>query len=83
VTYVTHAERFGFERGIQEGRQEGRREGELAIVLRLLTRRFDRIPESVRSQIEALSLTQLESLSDALLDFTSLADLHTWLNSHA
>jgi hypothetical protein len=83
VTYVTHAERFGFERGVQEGRQEGRQEGELAIVLRLLTRRFDRMPESVQAQIESLSVSGLERLSDALLDFTSLADLHAWLNSHA
>jgi Domain of unknown function (DUF4351) len=82
VTYVTNAERFGFERGIQTGRQEGRQEGELAIVLRLLTRRLDRMPESIQSQIESLSLSQLESLSDALLDFTNLSDLHIWLNSH-
>lgn len=75
VTYVTNAERFGFERGIQTGRQEG----ELALILRQLTRRFDRLPESLQSQIEALSLSQLESLGDALLDFTSLADLQEWL----
>jgi hypothetical protein len=79
VTYVTNAERFGFERGIQTGRQEGRQEGELALILRQLTRRFDRLPESLQSQIEALSLSQLESLGDALLDFTSLADLQEWL----
>jgi hypothetical protein len=75
VTYVTNAERFGFERGIQTGRQEG----ELALILRQLTRRFDRLPESLQSQIEALSLSQLESLGDALLDFTSLTDLQEWL----
>jgi predicted transposase YdaD len=75
VTYVTNAERFGFERGIQAGRQEG----ELALILRQLTRRFDRLPESLESQIEALSLSQLESLGDALLDFTSLNDLQEWL----
>jgi predicted transposase YdaD len=79
VTYVTNAERFGFERGIQTGRQEGRQEGELALILRQLTRRFDRLPESLQAQIEALSLSQLESLGDALLDFTSLADLQEWL----
>jgi predicted transposase YdaD len=75
VTYVTNAERFGFERGTQTGRQEG----ELALILRLLTRRFDRLPESLQSQIEALPLSQLESLGDALLDFTNLADLQEWL----
>jgi Domain of unknown function (DUF4351) len=99
VTYVSNAERFGFERGMQtgiqegrqqgrqegrqEGKQQGRQEGELAIVLRQLTRRFNRLPESVTSQIEALSLSQLESLGDALLDFMSLADLQEWLRFQA
>jgi hypothetical protein len=51
----------------------------LALILRQLTRRFDRLPESLQSQIEALSLSQLESLGDALLNFTNLADLQEWL----
>ncbi|WP_292755296.1 DUF4351 domain-containing protein [Nostoc sp. NMS4] len=32
-------------------------------------------------QIEALSLTQLEDLSEALLDFSTAADLTKWLNN--
>jgi hypothetical protein len=31
------------------------------------------------SQVEALSLEQMEELSKALLDFTSLDDLQDWL----
>jgi hypothetical protein len=34
-----------------------------------------------RSQIQALSLTQLESLGEALLDFTGAEDLDRWLRS--
>ncbi|MCE2661670.1 MAG: DUF4351 domain-containing protein, partial [Microcystis sp. 53602_E8] len=31
-------------------------------------------------QIQELSLEQLETLGEALLDFTSLTDLTTWLS---
>ncbi|WP_199332756.1 DUF4351 domain-containing protein [Nostoc sp. FACHB-190] len=37
------------------------------------------LPQEVRSQIDVLSLTQLESLGEALLDFSSLLDLNNWL----
>ena len=32
-------------------------------------------------QINALSIAQLESLGEALLDFSSIADLTTWLET--
>jgi hypothetical protein len=35
----------------------------------------------VRERIETLSLEQLENLGEALLDFTSLADLQVWLEA--
>jgi predicted transposase YdaD len=89
VTYVTNAERFGFERGIQEGRQKGRQEGrqegldrERALILRQLTRRLGSIAPAQETQIRALSLTQLEDLGEALLDFTQPSDLDKWLQSH-
>jgi hypothetical protein len=82
VTYVTNAERFGFERGIQEGRQEGRQEGELAFALRLITRRIGPIAPVQETQIRSLSLTQLEDLGEALLDFSKPSDLDNWLQSH-
>jgi predicted transposase YdaD len=78
MTYVTNAERFGFERGIQEGRQEG----ELAFALRLLTRCIGPIAPAQETQIRSLSITQLEDLGEALLDFTQPADLDNWLQSH-
>jgi predicted transposase YdaD len=64
---------------LQEGRQEGRQEGESTLVLRQLTRRVGEIPAEVRSQIQALPLLDLEELGEALLDFTELVDLMTWL----
>jgi Domain of unknown function (DUF4351) len=34
------------------------------------------------SQIQVLSLEQLEALAEALLDFSTLADLESWFTSH-
>jgi Domain of unknown function (DUF4351) len=36
-----------------------------------------------RSQVQSLSLPQLESLSEVLLDFTSVDDLSAWLRSRS
>jgi hypothetical protein len=35
----------------------------------------------VEAQIGALSLTQLDDLGEALLDFSSFTDLQNWLSS--
>jgi len=72
----------GIQIGLQQGRQEGRQEGGCAIVLRLLTRRLGRIPAATRKRIEALPVPLLESLSEALLDFTRPDDLTHWLAQH-
>ncbi len=68
----------GLQEGHQAGLQEGRREEGVAMVLRLLHRRIGEIPPEISSQIAALPLAQIEALGEALLDFTSLADLQTW-----
>jgi hypothetical protein len=34
----------------------------------------------VLTRIKGLSIEQLENLGEALLDFSSVADLETWLN---
>lgn len=59
--------------------REAKEEGERTIVLRLLNRRVGNIPDTLVSQIQALSVEQLEALGDALLDFSTLADLEGWL----
>ncbi len=68
----------------QEIKEEGREEAEQrerALILRLLTRRVGELPEDVRSRVATLPLEQLENLGEALLDFTSLADLQSWLEA--
>jgi Domain of unknown function (DUF4351) len=70
------------EETLQEGRQEGEQAGEARLVLRQLSRRMGGLSPEVRSQIQSLSLPQLESLGEALLDFSQPSDLQDWLRSH-
>jgi predicted transposase/invertase (TIGR01784 family) len=74
----------GEERGVVKGRQEGEQAGALkeaqALILRLLTRRVGRLAPEVLVQVQSLSLAQLESLGEALLDFSQPDDLMNWLN---
>ena len=56
--------------------------GERALILRQLTRRVGNVPESLQTQIEALSLAQLEDLGEALLEFSRPEDLESWLQTH-
>lgn len=72
----------GIEEGRELGRQEGRQEGQIAFVLMLLTQKIGVLPENCRSKIEALSPLQLETLVEALLNFTNQEELYDWLNAH-
>jgi predicted transposase/invertase (TIGR01784 family) len=69
----------GEQLGEQRGRTEGRTEEAQSLILRLLTRRIGSVAPEVRSQIQALSLAQLEALGEALLDFSEAWDLVRWL----
>jgi predicted transposase/invertase (TIGR01784 family) len=65
----------------KEIKEEGREEATVNLVIRLLTKRFGEISQEKRSSISGLPLPVLEDLSEALLDFTNLTDLKTWLAS--
>jgi len=67
--------------GLQQGEKQGWQQGEASLVLRLLTKRFGELEFSTRSQIQTLSVTQLELLGESLLDFASRDDLTLWLNN--
>jgi predicted transposase YdaD len=71
------------EEGRQEGRQEGKQEGEKNLILRLLHRRIGEIDALLIERITGLSIEQLENLGEALLDFSSVADLEAWLTQHS
>ncbi|TVQ49830.1 MAG: DUF4351 domain-containing protein [Gloeocapsa sp. DLM2.Bin57] len=59
--------------------QEAKAEGEASLILRLLKRKFGQLSPSNETLINQLSLTQLEDLGEALLDFQQEQDLLDWL----
>jgi Domain of unknown function (DUF4351) len=71
------------QRGEQRGEQTGALNEARSLVLRLLNRRIGNVSPLLESKIQALSLTQLESLGESLLDFTIVEDLSAWLRSHS
>lgn len=60
--------------------QEGKEEEARSLVIRQLTRKVGTLPETLQSRINLLSVTNLETLGEALLDFSQLADLESWLD---
>jgi len=67
--------------GLEQGRQEGRQEGEIAVITRLLSRKFGAMDAELQERLRQLSIAQLEDLAEFLLDFSTKADLINWLNS--
>jgi hypothetical protein len=73
MKYVTSIERMAEERGQVTG--------ERSLLLRQLIHKFGTIDDSTLDRINALSIEQLESLGEDLLDFGSIYDLTTWLEN--
>ncbi len=67
----------------QEGEARGRAAEAAALAQRQLNRRCGPLNEAVVTRIQALPLEQLETLTDALLDFNGPEDLTAWLAAHA
>ena len=71
--------------GKQEGRQEGRQEmlqQEIALILRLLTRRCGNLAIAKQEEVRSLPIDILETLGEALLDFRGIEDLDIWLREN-
>ena len=60
--------------------QQGNLQGEQRLVIRQLNRRIGEVDSSLIERVNGLSIKQLESLGEALLDFSSVADLEAWFN---
>jgi predicted transposase/invertase (TIGR01784 family) len=67
---------------LREAKEAGEREKALAIVLRQLTRQVGELEEPLKGQVQQLSNSHLDELSEALLDFGGLEDLLAWLERH-
>ena len=79
MPYVTSVERLatkrGMERGLQEGIQQGMQQGEIAVLKRLLHKRFGELPEEVELRLQKATLEQLEVWTDRVLDAQTLAEV--------
>jgi flagellar biosynthesis/type III secretory pathway protein FliH len=69
----------GFQRGLQQGREEGGRQRFLSLVRRQIERKFGAVAADVTERISHLNADQLETLLDALLEFSDPLDLAEWL----
>jgi hypothetical protein len=74
---------MAFSEAFLEWEQTTQQRAEQSLILRLLTRKVGEISEAARSQIQALSIADLEALGEALLDFSDLTDLENWLAAHS
>ncbi len=77
---LREGEERGLERGLELGLIEGRTAGERELVLKLLTRKLGSLSPEFTAIVNNLSLERLEALGEDLLDFTSTADLESWLD---
>lgn len=67
----------------QQDRELAKQEGEQRLIIRLLNRRVGEIDSLLIQKIQELSVEKLEELGEALLDFTSVTDLETWLEHNS
>jgi len=63
--------------GLEIGQQQ-----EKAFVIKLLTRKLGNLSIQTQAKVSALQIDRIESLGEALLDFTSMADLESWLSQN-
>jgi predicted transposase/invertase (TIGR01784 family) len=80
---------LGKQEGLQLGKQEGLQLGEqrglqrqVAMLLKMLTRKFGKLSPRTKNRITKLSVTQLENLAEVIFDLQTVADLNTWLRNN-
>ncbi|OLT58951.1 Rpn family recombination-promoting nuclease/putative transposase [Moorena bouillonii] len=58
----------------------GRKKEAIALIMRLMKKRFGEIDTKTISKIEKLTIEELENLGEDFLDFNNITDLENWLN---
>ena len=66
---------------VQRSSQERLLEAQRSLLIRQLTRKVGPIPVNTIDRINNLSIEQLESLGEELLDFDAIDDLTSWLET--
>jgi conserved hypothetical protein (putative transposase or invertase) len=68
--------------GIQIGEQRGEQRGQINLIKRLLQRQLGELNQSIEARLSQLSSEQLSALAEAIFDFSSVADLSSWLETN-
>lgn len=63
-------------------RLQGELKGQQEMVLQLLNRQVGKMPVNLQDQVYLLTIPQLKSLGEALLDFEQMSDLLAWMQSN-
>jgi Domain of unknown function (DUF4351) len=87
MPYITSIEQIGYDRGLkageEKGLEKGLEKGQRSLILKLLPRKVGPLPQPILDRIHALSIAQLESLGEDLLDFSSIEQLTDWLQNNS
>ncbi|MFM6443332.1 MAG: DUF2887 domain-containing protein, partial [Dolichospermum sp.] len=67
---------------LQIGEKQGVQQGEANLTIRQLKRRCGNLTPVQEKKVRLLTIPELESLGEALLDFQSMSDLESWLKEH-
>ncbi|MTJ41010.1 DUF2887 domain-containing protein [Dolichospermum sp. UHCC 0406] len=68
--------------GEKKGLQQGLQQGEANLTIRQLKRRCGNLTAIQEQKVRSLSISQLESLGEGLLDFQSMSDLENWFQDN-
>jgi len=69
----------GIQKGIQKGRQEEKKETLSKTAIRLLIRKFGKLPEETKNKILQLETEVLEIIIDSIFEYESLEDLKKYI----
>ncbi|MBM3379172.1 MAG: DUF4351 domain-containing protein [Betaproteobacteria bacterium] len=65
----------GLQQGMQQGMVQGMQQGEIAVMKRLLHKRFGELPEEVELRLHKATPEQLEVWTDRVLDAQTLEEV--------
>ncbi|NSJ91082.1 DUF4351 domain-containing protein [Coprococcus sp. MSK.21.13] len=69
----------GIEKGIEKGIQQGERRKSLNYAIKLLTKKFGKLPEELKTKISNLDTVTLEVIIGDILDYKSLEDVKKYI----
>ena len=78
MEYVSSVEKIGIKKGIQQGIQQGNYQGKIALLCRLISKRFKVAPEAIQPMLKGLGKEQIEELAERFLNAENLDEIRRW-----